>query len=118
MALLKTALGEWEGLFSNIFLSRVPPIPAGALGCYGADVSEDAGRYVCNYTYYTSLYECDTRNSGGHGPRLEALFVHVPLFSSVTETEQLAFLRQLLNELGRCGVSSKSNLMGKLCCTM
>ena len=39
---------------------------------YQAKVSQDAGRYVCNYTYWHSLNACRTN------PLHHALFIHVP----------------------------------------
>lgn len=39
-------------------------------------VSEDPGRYVCNYLYYRSLMGCKEKQ--GPGMELNSLFVHVP----------------------------------------
>ncbi|KAL9013895.1 MAG: hypothetical protein Q9173_001442 [Seirophora scorigena] len=43
----------------------------------GVDVrpSNDAGRYLCDFTYYTSLVEYWRRDPGGKAP---AMFLHVP----------------------------------------
>jgi len=38
-------------------------------------VSEDAGRYLCDFTYYTSLLQYWRRDRGGERP---VVFLHVP----------------------------------------
>lgn len=45
-------------------------------GTVGCVVSEDPGRYVCNYLYYRSLIGC--QESRYVGLKLDSLFVHVP----------------------------------------
>lgn len=40
------------------------------------NVSHDAGNYLCDFIYYTSLYEA-TKRWGPDG-RKQVLFVHVP----------------------------------------
>lgn len=54
------------------------------------NISEDPGRYLCNYIYYKSLI-----SSNGN-----ALFVHVPPFDVLAEEEQYRFLIDLLKLLG------------------
>lgn len=60
----------------------------------GFDVmlSDDAGRFVCNYVYYHSLHLAE---QNGH----KSLFVHVPLFSKVDEETQLNFMISLLEAI-------------------
>jgi hypothetical protein len=41
---------------------------------FPVDVSEDPGRFLCNYIFYRSLRNCT--NVGGSGNH--ALFIHVP----------------------------------------
>lgn len=57
----------------------------------GHDVmmSDDAGRFVCNYVYYHSLRFAEEK---GH----KSLFVHVPLFSRINEETQMQFILALL----------------------
>ncbi len=43
-------------------------------------VSEDAGRFLCDFTYYKSLYESDGK----------ALFVHVPELDSPYSAQDLS----------------------------
>lgn len=61
----------------------------------GFDVmlSNDAGRFVCNYVYYHSLRFAEQK---GH----KSLFVHVPLFSRIDEETQLNFTLALLEAIG------------------
>ncbi|TRY55188.1 hypothetical protein DNTS_032667 [Danionella cerebrum] len=60
-----------------------------ALGV-AVSVSEDAGRYLCDYTYYLSLYE-------GAG---RSVFVHVPPLGKPYSAEELArALRALILEM-------------------
>lgn len=60
----------------------------------GYDVmpSDDAGRFVCNFVYYHSLWFAE-RN------RIKSLFVHVPLFSTIDEETQMEFAASLLKVL-------------------
>ncbi|KAK3017118.1 hypothetical protein RJ639_006968, partial [Escallonia herrerae] len=55
-------------------------------------ISDDAGRFVCNYVYYHSLRFAEEK---GH----ESLFVHVPLFSSINEEAQMKFTAALLEAI-------------------
>lgn len=52
-------------------------------------ISDDAGRFVCNYVYYHSLRFAEQK---GH----KSLFVHVPLFSKIDEEKQMQFTYALL----------------------
>ncbi|KAL0799050.1 hypothetical protein Bca101_054225 [Brassica carinata] len=60
----------------------------------GFDVveSDDAGRFVCNYVYYHSLRFAEQK---GH----KSLFVHVPLFSKISEDTQMQFVVSLLEAI-------------------
>ncbi|CAN6908382.1 unnamed protein product [Brassica oleracea] len=61
----------------------------------GFDVvlSDDAGRFVCNYVYYHSLRFAEQK---GH----KSLFVHVPLFSKIDEDTQMQFVLFILSLIG------------------
>lgn len=52
-------------------------------------MSQNAGRFVCNYVYYHSLRFAEQK---GH----KSLFVHVPLFSRIDEEAQMKFIGDLL----------------------
>ncbi|KAM9377035.1 pyroglutamyl-peptidase 1 isoform 2-T2 [Pholidichthys leucotaenia] len=52
----------------------------------GVIYSRDAGRYLCDFTYYCSLY---------HGQRRAAL-IHIPLSGSLASTDRLVPLLQTL----------------------
>ncbi|KAG8079575.1 hypothetical protein GUJ93_ZPchr0007g5254 [Zizania palustris] len=59
---------------------------------YDVMLSDDAGRFVCNYVYYHSL-----RFAEQHG--MKSLFVHVPLFLTIDEEVQMHFIASLLEAL-------------------
>ncbi|ONI30431.1 hypothetical protein PRUPE_1G251000 [Prunus persica] len=59
---------------------------------YDVAISDDAGRFVCNYVYYHSLRFAEEK---GH----KSLFVHVPLFSRVDEETQMRFVASLLEAI-------------------
>nr|AXQ06493.1 pyrrolidone-carboxylate peptidase [Vriesea carinata] len=59
---------------------------------YDVVLSDDAGRFVCNYVYYHSL-----RFAEQHG--IKSLFVHVPLFFTIDEEIQMRFVASLLEVL-------------------
>ncbi|XP_062110340.1 uncharacterized protein LOC133822127 [Humulus lupulus] len=59
---------------------------------YDVTISDDAGRFVCNYVYYHSLRFAEQK---GH----KSLFVHVPLFSSINEETQMGFVVNLLEAI-------------------
>ncbi|GIL86689.1 hypothetical protein Vretifemale_14887 [Volvox reticuliferus] len=58
-------------------------------------VSEDAGRFVCNWTYYRA---CSLAERYG----VEAVFVHVPPFEVLGEKEQRAFLIDVMQVIAGC----------------
>jgi pyroglutamyl-peptidase len=58
-------------------------------------VSNDPGRFICNYMYYKSLEH--TNDSGC--PRCHSLFVHVPMFSVCPKDVQLMLLTCLLQKV-------------------
>ena len=85
--------------------------------------SRDAGRFVCNYVYYTSLGLCEELTAPGeayeHLPAsggLHSLFLHVPPFEMIPKERQLAFLADCLSataaELGAVGGSSADGATG------
>ncbi|KAL6189964.1 hypothetical protein ACLB2K_036365 [Fragaria x ananassa] len=55
-------------------------------------ISDDAGRFVCNYVYYHSLRFAEEK---GH----KSLFVHVPLFTRIDEETQMRFVTSLLEAI-------------------
>ncbi|CEM13534.1 unnamed protein product [Vitrella brassicaformis CCMP3155] len=57
---------------------------------FKCQVSVDAGRFVCNFLYYRSLFEAAT-----HDTDIPVLFVHVPQFFMFDLQEQLSFLSSL-----------------------
>lgn len=59
-------------------------------------MSQDAGRYVCNYCYFISLEEAAKRK------HMFSLFVHVPPFSKVSKDVQLECMHDLCEQLARC----------------
>ncbi|OIV93725.1 hypothetical protein TanjilG_16576 [Lupinus angustifolius] len=61
-------------------------------GAYDVMISDDAGRFVCNYVYYHSLRFAEQKGS-------KSLFVHVPLFSRIDEETQMKFTASLLEAI-------------------
>ncbi|KAK6930992.1 Peptidase C15, pyroglutamyl peptidase I-like [Dillenia turbinata] len=59
---------------------------------YEVAISDDAGRFVCNYVYYHSLRYAEEK---GH----KSLFVHVPLFTKIDEDTQMQFVASLLEAI-------------------
>ena len=63
-------------------------------------VSQDPGRFVCNYTYCLSLDQCrlanESANVGCH-----SLFLHVTNFDVIAEDDQLKFIISLLKAIER-----------------
>ncbi|KAJ3676044.1 hypothetical protein LUZ60_003456 [Juncus effusus] len=55
-------------------------------------VSDDAGRFVCNYVYYHSLRFAEKKG-------IKSLFVHVPLFATIGEETQMKFVKEILDVL-------------------
>lgn len=55
-------------------------------------MSDDAGRFVCNYVYYHSLRLAEQK---GH----KCLFVHVPTFNRVNQEKQMEFVAALLEAI-------------------
>ena len=56
-------------------------------------VSQDPGRFVCNYIFYSSLWQ------GACHSRWHSLFVHVPSFSVISEERQQLFALSLLKRI-------------------
>lgn len=59
---------------------------------HNVTLSNDAGRFVCNFVYYHSLMFAEQR---GH----KSLFVHIPPFSRVDEETQMEFVAALLEAI-------------------
>ena len=57
----------------------------------------NAGRYICNYTYYRSLLNLKACKKEIQD--CSALFVHVPDFEDISKEKQQQFLCHLLAEL-------------------
>lgn len=80
--------------------------------------STSAGRFVCNYVYYTSLGLCEKASAeaafqknygasvapGQH--RRHCLFLHVPPFSEIPKDQQLEFVIDCLAVIAKCLVAT------------
>ena len=66
---------------------------------YPCKVSQDAGDYICNYTYYRNLQMRQSFCTDKCVTNLKSLFCHVPSFTTVNEAQQKAFIVDLLKEL-------------------
>ncbi len=61
-------------------------------------VSQDAGKFICNYVYFKSLEFCR------QGDNRFGMFLHVPLFSVIPMERQVEFISSLLQILvDECG---------------
>jgi len=77
-----------------------------ALGHPRVAISQDAGRYICNYAYYSSLNSISGKEGDwGHD---ESLFVHVPSLRVIPEEKQLRFARDLLTILAKHVLPSRN----------
>uniref|UniRef100_A0A0E0GMT5 Pyrrolidone-carboxylate peptidase n=1 Tax=Oryza nivara TaxID=4536 RepID=A0A0E0GMT5_ORYNI len=84
-----------DGSISNLRKTTVPVNEVNkSLQQMGFDVapSDDAGRFVCNYVYYQSLRFAEQRG-------IKSLFVHFPLFTTISEEVQMNFVASLLEVL-------------------
>ena len=61
---------------------------------HSVSVSQDAGRYLCNYVYLKSLYHCATKKD-----HKNVLFLHVPSFKSISAELQCKFVLNLIDML-------------------
>jgi pyrrolidone-carboxylate peptidase len=59
----------------------------------GTVVSQDPGRFVCNYTYYRSLLLAQDR------PNTTSLFVHIPDLTSLSIDECIIYMEGLFEQL-------------------
>jgi pyroglutamyl-peptidase len=64
-------------------------------------ISNDPGRYLCNYIYYSSLQACEKLQQQistiqSLPVTFHSLFVHVPSFSVISKTEQIEFMKFLM----------------------
>jgi pyroglutamyl-peptidase len=71
---------------------------------HDVEISHDAGDYICNYAYYSSLMDI-TPSEWGHD---ESLFVHVPALDVANEREQLKFACDLLKVIAEEVVPSRN----------
>ncbi|KXZ49054.1 hypothetical protein GPECTOR_23g14 [Gonium pectorale] len=86
--------------------SRLPLVAlCGALADKGHNVvvSEDAGRFICNWTYHRACRLAEKAASGGAGYiAAHALFVHVPPFTVYGEELQRSFLIDVMKAIAEC----------------
>jgi pyroglutamyl-peptidase len=65
-------------------------------------LSQDPGRYLCNYTYYQALLHQQRL-----GQPLHSVFVHVPPFEVIPQQEQVAMIQALVQSIvTRCSTES------------
>ena len=99
-------LGQWDEYDNNVKLSG------------------DAGRFICNYVYWTTLNGIDKgvygsrevqdegseevkENEEGKKVQVHGLFVHVPSFEKISEATQVDFVCQLLRAVDYCLTNPK-----------
>jgi len=61
---------------------------------YAVTISQDPGRFLCNYIYYQSLHYSGINCT-------HSLFVHVPTFEIFPEHKQLQFVRDLIHTIAK-----------------
>lgn len=83
-----------HGPYFHSLTPRSPPERLAA-SRHDARPSQDAGRFVCNCTYYLSLLHSEKARRRGGRP-LHTLFLHVPPLAVVALQRQLACLLDLL----------------------
>lgn len=64
---------------------------------FNVAISDDPGRYCCNYIYYKSLLRQDNIESKKGEKR--SIFIHVPPFSVIDKDTQIAFVRRVVSLL-------------------
>jgi len=82
--------------------TRIPlPLVAAQLKELGFPVkmSEDPGRFLCNYIYYQSLHFSRINNT-------YSMFVHIPPFESISEEIQLTFVVAVINVITKILLAS------------
>lgn len=64
-------------------------------------ISEDPGRFVCNFTYCLSLDKCHSTNmcQNEKGKTYHTLFLHVPPFDVISEDKQLDFVLKIMQTI-------------------
>jgi pyroglutamyl-peptidase len=64
-------------------------------------ISTDPGRFVCNYTYFYALKKAEEWNHSNfilnNKPTVHVLFIHVPPFYAIPESNQIQFLHQFMD---------------------
>lgn len=87
-------------------------------GCSICCISNDPGRFVCNYTYCLSLEQCQSKNFALEEKGMQkkssmpvechALFLHVTPFAKIPQDEQLHFIISLMKVIDK-SVSGQLN---------
>lgn len=82
-------------------------------------VSQDPGRFVCNYTYCLSLDQCQTANDALERSRQQStnqfvecysLFLHVTPFAVISKDKQISFIYNLLKSIEKNVLTRKTFL--------
>ena len=73
---------------------------------FNVEISNDPGRFICNYTYYKSLSFIENYKHVGVD---DALFVHVPSFDAYDETIQFNFALKLIELIGNMRINRNFN---------
>ncbi len=76
-----------------------PSITSWFSGNHAVEISEDCGQFVCNETYYRTLNSIERNGWQSRGRALPAIFVHIPPFEFVPESQQLGILGKLCAQI-------------------
>ena len=77
--------------------------------------SDDAGRFVCNFTLFKTLFYLLTYSSPSHPPHpayhvkkdYKAAFIHLPMFELIDAETQALALWDIFNEIANQECSNK-----------
>ena len=61
---------------------------------YPVCLSTDPGRYLCNYIYYSTMYE-------GYKRDIPSIFIHVPEFKDVCQEKQENFIKDFVSSVNQ-----------------
>ena len=71
---------------------------------YNVNLSDDPGRFICNYIYYNSLEKCretfdSLSSSMSTQNQIYSLFIHVPSENVFPIAQQCVFVKRVVNEI-------------------
>ena len=76
-------------------------------------LSDDAGRFVCNYIYWSSLHKVQEEKNSSDVDDIDihVMFVHVPRFDDISKETQVEFSIELLDSIEEAILAKDNNDM-------